>query len=155
MRSRPILLFLAVDLGVSLLLALGYGLRWGTCAPPSFLCELPGIACPAVCRDAWAQFPEVTSAGLIVSFPPGSASFLAGYGRYVGDRKGVPGLWRRLAPKCATASAVLLASANLSFFLISRTPLTFAAMLAAFIAGVLLLTPSLLAARERRGRLPE
>jgi hypothetical protein len=150
MRFRPAFVLLAVDLSVALFLALGYGLRYGTCAPPDVLCTLPGFACFAMCGDAWAQFPQVMLFGLVIGLLPGSASFLTATGIHAEVDRGVAILIPRLAAVCGSASAVLLAVAGLSFFLIDRTTF-FVPVASGFAAGMVLLLLSAIWAFRQRG----
>lgn len=66
-----------VDFAAGAAFALAWGLRWQQCAPPSVLCQLPGVACAAICSNGWVQWPATFLWGLLLGLVPSAMAFAA------------------------------------------------------------------------------
>ncbi len=107
MQVRAVAVPVAVDLAAGLAFALSWGLRWQGCAPPSVLCPLPGVACIAVCSDAWAQWTMTFPWGLLLGVVPSLMAFVAVF---------LTGL---STPPAAPTSRASLVLSSLSVFLMA------------------------------------
>ncbi len=80
MRRGPRAGFFVTELSATLALPLGYGVAGGGCAPPGILCYTRDVLCPAVCTEAWAQFPMVAAYGAVIGVVPSLLVALLAFG---------------------------------------------------------------------------
>ncbi|HYT17584.1 MAG TPA: hypothetical protein VEO18_04965 [Thermoplasmata archaeon] len=138
MKSTAYIIFALSDLLVGLSLVLAYGFVWGTCAPPSPLCELPNVACAGVCTDPWAQAPSVMAFGLVLGLPVGVVFFLAtaqAQRRPPGTDSKARARWVLAA---TVAAGILAAIPGLAFFMRFRQDFVTISILASAAVGLLL-----------------